>query len=111
MVYKGVRTKTDGDWEQVAIKKVKDTDTMPSSAVDDMEREVNLMKKLSHENIVKIRGVLQDGPNVIIVMEYIREGSLDRCLPPSSILNPRSSNLHPPASSILQVPAGQQAQC
>ena len=86
VVYKGVRTKTDGDWEQVAIKKVKDTDTMPSSAVDDMEREVNLMKKLSHENIVKIRGVLQDGPNVIIVMEYIREGSLDRCRPPSSIL-------------------------
>ena len=84
VVYKGVRTKTDGDWEQVAIKKVKDTDTMPSSAVDDMEREVNLMKKLSHENIVKIRGVLQDGPNVIIVMEYIREGSLDRSLPPSS---------------------------
>ena len=36
------------------------------------------MKKLSHDNIVKIRGVLQDGPNIVIVMEYIREGSLDR---------------------------------
>ena len=65
---------------QVAIKKVKDTDTMPASAVDDMEREVNLMKKLSHENIVKIVGVMHDGSSTIIVMEYIREGSLDRYL-------------------------------
>ena len=80
MVYKGVRTRTDGEWEQVAIKKVKDTDSMSGAAVDDMEREVNVMKKLSHDNIVKIVGVLQDGPSIIIVMEYLREGSLDRYL-------------------------------
>ena len=82
VVYKGVRTKSDGDWEQVAIKQIKDTDTMSNSAQDDMEREVNLMKKLSHENIVKIRGVLPDAHHhhTIIVMEFIREGSLDRFL-------------------------------
>jgi len=80
VVYKGVRTRSDGDWEQVAIKMIKDTDTMSNSAHDDMEREVSLMKKLSHENIVKIKGVLTDGPNTIIVMEFIREGSLDRYL-------------------------------
>ena len=80
VVYKGVRTKSDGDWEQVAIKMIKDTDSMSNSAHDDMEREVNLMKKLSHENIVKIKGVLTDGPSTIIVMEFIREGSLDRYL-------------------------------
>lgn len=80
VVYKGVRTRSDGDWEQVAIKMIKDTDTMSNTAHDDMEREVNLMKKLSHENIVKIKGVLTDGPSTIIVMEFIREGSLDRYL-------------------------------
>eukprot|EP00092_Neocalanus_flemingeri_P038172 GFUD01041549.1.p1 GENE.GFUD01041549.1~~GFUD01041549.1.p1 ORF type:complete len:1200 (+),score=378.78 GFUD01041549.1:57-3656(+) len=80
VVYKGVRTRSDGDWEQVAIKMIKDTDTMTNSAYDDMEREVSLMKKLSHENIVKIKGVLIDGPNTVIVMEFIREGSLDRYL-------------------------------
>jgi len=80
VVYKGVRTRSDGDWEQVAVKKVKDTDTMSSTAHDDMEREVNLMKKLSHDNIVKIKGVLKDGLSTIIVMEFIREGSLDRYL-------------------------------
>jgi len=80
VVYKGVRTRSDGDWEQVAVKMIKDTDTMSNNAHDDMEREVDLMKKLSHENIVKIKGVLTDGPSTIIVMEFIREGSLDRYL-------------------------------
>jgi serine/threonine protein kinase len=63
---------------QVAVKMIKDTDTMPQSAVEDMEREVNLMKRLSHDNIVKIRGVGSIRTHTIIVMEFIREGSLDR---------------------------------
>ena len=58
---------------------IKDTDIMPQSAFDDMEREIRLMKRLSHENIVKIRGYISNiGTHTIIVMEYIREGSLDR---------------------------------
>jgi len=80
VVYKGVRTKSDGDWEEVAIKEIKDTDSMSAQAHDDMEREVSLMKKLSHDNIVKIRGVLANRNNTIIVMEFIREGSLDSYL-------------------------------
>eukprot|EP00493_Phyllostaurus_siculus_P002673 UN02686 len=53
---------------------------MSSQAHDDMEREVKLMKNLSHENIVRIRGVITNNNNTIIVMEFIREGSLDRYL-------------------------------
>ena len=68
VVYKGVRIKSDGEWEEVAIKKMKDTE-MNGSAVEDMQREVELMKSLSHDNIVKIKGVLPDGPSVVIVME------------------------------------------
>jgi serine/threonine protein kinase len=62
----------------VAVKMIKDTDTMSQSAVEDMEREVRLMKRLSHDNIVKIRGVASIRTHTIIVMEFIREGSLDR---------------------------------
>ena len=46
---------------------IKDTDTMSQSAVDDMEREVRLMKRLSHHNIVKIRGVSNIRTHTIIV--------------------------------------------
>ena len=80
VVYKGVRNKSDGDWEEVAIKEIKDTDSMSAQAHDDMDREVRLMKNLSHDNIVKIRGVITSDDNTIIVMEFIREGSLDRYL-------------------------------
>ena len=79
VVYKGVRIKSDCEWEEVAIKKIKDTE-MNGSAVEDMQREVELMKALSHDNIVKIKGVLDDGQSVVIVMEYVRFGSLDRYL-------------------------------
>ena len=79
VVYKGVRIKSDGEWEEVAIKKMKDAE-MNGSAVEDMQREVELMKSLSHDNIVKIKGVLDDGQSVVIVMEYVRFGSLDRYL-------------------------------
>jgi len=81
IVYKGVLTKSDGDWEQVAVKMIKDTDLMSQSAFEDMDREIGLMKRLSHENIVKIRGYITNiGADTIIVMEFIREGSLDRYL-------------------------------
>ena len=79
VVYKGVRIKSDGEWEEVAIKKMKDAE-MNGSAVEDMQREVEMMKSLRHDNIVKIKGVLEDGLSVVIVMEYVRLGSLDRYL-------------------------------
>jgi len=80
IVYKGVLTKSDGEWEQVAIKMIKDTDMLKGSVYDDMDREIKLMKRLSHDNIVKIRGYITGNTNTIIVMEYIKEGSLDRYL-------------------------------
>jgi len=63
-----------------AVKKIKDTDMLTDSVYEDMEREIDLMKRLCHDNIVKIRGISNRGSNTIIVMEYIREGSLDRYL-------------------------------
>ena len=39
------------------------------------------MKDLRHENVVKIKGIIQDETaNVVIIMEYIQEGSLDNYL-------------------------------
>ena len=36
-------TKSDGDWEQVAVKMIKDTDLMSQSAFEDMDREIGLV--------------------------------------------------------------------
>ena len=45
-VLQGVLTKSDGDWEQVAVKMIKDTDLMSQSAFEDMDREIGSVKLL-----------------------------------------------------------------
>jgi serine/threonine protein kinase len=76
IVYKGVWTRSNGEWDEVAVKMLKDFNDPASE--DEIQRELNIMKRLNHENVVRIRGVLpNDG---IIVMEFVREGSLDNYL-------------------------------
>ena len=58
---------------QVALKmfRVMESDTQ----FKDFQREAKIMKTLDHENIVKIYGFLYD-PKPMIIMEFIRDGSL-----------------------------------
>ena len=49
-------------------------------AEKEIQHELELMEKLNHENVVRIKGFLNminDGM-VAIVMEYVREGSLGK---------------------------------
>ena len=48
----------------------------------ELERELSMMSRLEHENIVKIRGTMRvpESGNLAFVMEYVREGSLDNYL-------------------------------
>ena len=82
VVYKGVMNRSNGEWDEVAIKKLKDKDSDCYSleAQDEMRRELDIMKNLNHENVVKIKGIFADENKVLIIMEYLKEGSLDRYL-------------------------------
>ena len=42
---------------QVAVKMFKDSNAISPEASDEMERELKIMKSLSHDNVVKIKGV------------------------------------------------------
>ncbi|CAG2182883.1 unnamed protein product, partial [Oppiella nova] len=62
--------------EVVAVKRIK---TVPSdSQLRDMKREIEIMKKLSHKNIVEIKGFVEDltDAQTMLVMEYVELGSL-----------------------------------
>ena len=76
VVYKGVMSRSNDEWDQVAVKKLKESSL--SEAAEEMRRELDIMMGLSHDNVVRIKGVLHD--EMIIIMEYLREGSLDRYL-------------------------------
>lgn len=45
--------------------------------VKNMEKEVQLMEKLRHENIVSLLGTQRDGAHFYILMEYVAGKSLD----------------------------------
>lgn len=84
VVYRGAITHSNGDWDLVAVKMLKDPEAgmADAAAEEEMRKELNIMKKLNHENIVKIRAVIRHEieMTVLIVMEFVPHGSLQTYL-------------------------------
>ncbi|XP_051167397.1 tyrosine-protein kinase hopscotch [Leptopilina boulardi] len=79
-VYRGTLEKEnskDAEPQRVAVKKLK----MRSVEADlrDFEREISIMKTLKHPNVVEILGVISE-PDVCLVMEFLKHGSLQSYL-------------------------------
>ncbi|KAF8388291.1 hypothetical protein HHK36_026957 [Tetracentron sinense] len=66
----------------VAVKKLwrSITDIETGSSTDDLAGEVNLLGRLRHRNIVKLLGYLHNDTDMIIVYEYMNNGSLGEAL-------------------------------
>ncbi|XP_033221595.1 tyrosine-protein kinase hopscotch isoform X2 [Belonocnema kinseyi] len=67
----------DSEPQRVAVKKLK----MRAVEADlrDFEREISIMKTLKHPNVVEILGVISE-PDVCLVMEFLKHGSLQSYL-------------------------------
>nr|XP_012148059.1 PREDICTED: tyrosine-protein kinase hopscotch isoform X3 [Megachile rotundata] len=79
-VYRGTLERENGkdtEPQQVAIKKLK-TKALEAD-IRDFEREIAIMKTLKHPNVVEILGVISE-PEVCLVMEYVKHGSLQSYL-------------------------------
>ena len=77
-MFRGGLTHSNEEWEEVAVKLLKDVNDQ--GAEKEIQHELELMEKLNHENVVRIKGclnMLNEGM-VAIVMEYVREGSLGK---------------------------------
>lgn len=59
--------------EVVAVKQLKSASE--SAGYQDLLREISIMKKLQHKNIVEIKGVVED-PKTLLVMEFVPFGSM-----------------------------------
>ncbi|XP_076671235.1 mitogen-activated protein kinase kinase kinase 11 isoform X1 [Andrena cerasifolii] len=72
-----------GFWQkhEVAVKAARqDPDEDPSVTLENVRQEAKLFWLLKHENIVQLEGVCLKMPNMCLVMEYARGGSLNRVL-------------------------------
>ena len=82
-VYKGIDQNNN---EEVAIKKI--NNKALSKMRNYIDKEINLMKKLDHKNIVKLYDVLYDFNNteeVYLVLEYCSNGDLTKFLDSNGI--------------------------
>ncbi|XP_043204209.1 tyrosine-protein kinase hopscotch-like [Amphibalanus amphitrite] len=77
-VYKAVLTHQDGTWETVAAKRLKKK-AISTAGLQDLQREIAILKDLDHENVVKMRGIV-DEPELMLVMEYLPPGALSSYL-------------------------------
>ncbi|XP_033209043.1 mitogen-activated protein kinase kinase kinase 10 isoform X2 [Belonocnema kinseyi] len=72
-----------GFWQkhEVAVKAARqDPDEEPGVTLENVRQEAKLFWLLKHENIVQLEGVCLKMPNMCLVMEYARGGSLNRIL-------------------------------
>ena len=78
--FRGLWTKSNEEWEEVAIKMLKDYND--PALEEEIEKELNMIGRLNHENIVRIYGAFNvaDTGNRAFAMEFVREGSLDNYL-------------------------------
>ncbi|XP_015589166.1 tyrosine-protein kinase hopscotch isoform X2 [Cephus cinctus] len=79
-VYRGTlerENNKDAEPQLVAVKKLK-TRALEAD-LRDFEREISIMKTLKHPNVVEILGVISE-PEVCLVMEFVKHGSLQSYL-------------------------------
>lgn len=84
-----------GTWkdQEVAVKAARqDPDEDITAAAGSVKQEAKLFSMLQHPNIIKLEGVCLEEPNLCLVMEYARGGTLNRALtgrriPPHILVN------------------------
>ena len=69
----GINKKTD---EKVAIKILKKKKILLKADKSRLEREISILKKLNHINVIKNHKINEDQDNYYIVMEYCENGEL-----------------------------------
>ncbi|XP_017287199.1 mitogen-activated protein kinase kinase kinase 21 [Kryptolebias marmoratus] len=84
-----------GTWkdQEVAVKAARqDPDEDITATAAGVKQEAKLFSMLQHPNIIKLEGVCLEEPNLCLVMEYARGGTLNRALtgrriPPHILVN------------------------
>ncbi|XP_072534521.1 mitogen-activated protein kinase kinase kinase 21 isoform X2 [Salminus brasiliensis] len=84
-----------GTWkeQEVAVKAARqDPDEDIMATAESVKQEAKLFSMLQHPNIIKLEGVCLEEPNLCLVMEYARGGTLNRALagrriPPHILVN------------------------
>ena len=70
--YSKVYKAKDKNHKSVAIKRI-NIEKINNKLLDRIELEINIHKKLQHDNIVKLNEIIRDEKNICLVLEYCEE--------------------------------------
>eukprot|EP01105_Mastigella_eilhardi_P001388 TRINITY_DN1166_c0_g1_i3.p1 TRINITY_DN1166_c0_g1~~TRINITY_DN1166_c0_g1_i3.p1 ORF type:complete len:898 (+),score=255.10 TRINITY_DN1166_c0_g1_i3:33-2726(+) len=82
-VYKALHTETG---HFVAVKKFDLSGTDTNASLPPIRKEVELMRTLNHEKILKVFGCFEDHPDIYLFLEYAENGSLAALLKEFTVL-------------------------
>uniref|UniRef100_F7DGL7 Mitogen-activated protein kinase kinase kinase 21 n=2 Tax=Monodelphis domestica TaxID=13616 RepID=F7DGL7_MONDO len=78
--------------QEVAVKAARrDPEQDPAAAADSVLREAKLFSMLRHPNIIQLRGVCLQQPNLCLVLEFARGGALNRALAAAAAAAPTTN--------------------
>ena len=72
-VYEAIDERTN---KVVAVKTISTEKLKEKRSIENFKRELAVLKKLNHENIIKIEGVEKTSHNIYVVLEYCNGGNL-----------------------------------
>eukprot|EP00163_Fabomonas_tropica_P003198 TRINITY_DN1267_c0_g3_i2.p1 TRINITY_DN1267_c0_g3~~TRINITY_DN1267_c0_g3_i2.p1 ORF type:complete len:855 (-),score=181.86 TRINITY_DN1267_c0_g3_i2:72-2636(-) len=68
------------EWQEFAIKSVDKEFIAQQNYVDNIEREITMMRSFDHPNILKLFTVFEDQKHIHIVLDYCKGGDLHSCI-------------------------------
>ena len=71
------KAKNSQTGELVAIKIIEKS-TLSESLLEALKKEITIMKRLQHPNIIQLKEVLGSNSKIFLVLEYIEGGALSQ---------------------------------
>ncbi|XP_043819561.1 mitogen-activated protein kinase kinase kinase 21 isoform X2 [Dromiciops gliroides] len=91
--------------QEVAVKAARrDPEQDPAAAAESVLREAKLFSMLRHPNIIQLRGVCLQQPNLCLVLEFARGGALNRALAAAASTNAAAPSPSCPPSMASGTP-------
>ena len=80
-VYKAIERRTGKEWAVKIINLKRRGTREQTNSIEDLLREADMMRDMSHDNIIRLQEVFQTPEQLLFVMELVKDGDLlDRIL-------------------------------
>ena len=66
--------------EMMAMKVIEIMRAVQKNLVPQVKKEISIMKRLKHPNVIQVKDVMASKTKIFIIMEYVKRGDLGSAL-------------------------------